>query len=222
MSVTTSSSRVRNTGDAQDKTWLQLSEERAAAARNYIVQAFAQAGIKVGQSPNGKQETQYVINAKGQNGDGSSGPNPPGPQFTFNTDGRGTWDCISTQNGKPTQNVCTYKDRNKFGQPLASKAQYEQFKYLLCTCDLVMKNVFNTQTPPGETPPTSQPIKGNLYTIEFYRKQKGIEIPYWYPTIRANFNLPELNLENAWNKFVNRVTPGARTEKRTTNCFFKD
>ena len=223
MSVTTSSSRFRNTGPAANLTWLQLSQQRAQAAQNYMAQAFAAAGIKIGKSPNGKEETKYVINAKGENGDGSSGPNPPGDPATgqvyaFNTDGRGNWDCVNTKN----QQVCTWKDRNKFGQPHKTKAEYDVHKYLLCTVDLVLKNTFQATTPPGETPPTQQEIPGNLYDIQFYRKQKGVKIPYWYPTIKFNFGLPELNLDDAWNKFVNRVTPGAKTAKRTTNCFFKD
>jgi hypothetical protein len=223
MSISTSSSRFRNSEQAANLTWAQLSEQRARAAQDYMTQAFEAAGIKLGTSPNGKQQTKYVINAKGENGDGSSGPNPPGdpalgPVYAFNTDGRGTWDCVNTKN----QQVCTYKDRNKFGQPHKTKAEYDVHKYLICTVDLVLKNTFPSTTPPTETPPTQQEIKGNVYDIEFYRQQKGVKIPYWYPTIRISFNLPNLNLDNAWNKFVNRITPGAQSGKRTTDCFFKD
>ena len=223
MSVTTSANRFRNTGEAVNKTWAQLSQERSNSAQTYIVQAFQQAGIVVGKSPNGKYETKYVINPKGENGDGTSGPNPPGPQYVFNTDGRGTWDCVSTKNGQlQAPDVCTPRDRNKFGTPLNNKAQYEQFKYLVCTCDLVLKNVFTPQPGNEPTPPEGQEIPGNVYSIEFYRKQKGIKIPYWYPTIEANFKLPDLNLDNAWNKFVNRVTPGFRAPQRAVDCFFKN
>ena len=222
MSVTTSSSRFRNTGAAENTTWAQLSQERATAAQNYIVRAFSQAGIVVGKSPNGKYETKYVINPKGENGDGTSGPNPPSP-YVFNTDGRGTWDCSTTRNGQlQAPNVCTPKDRNKFGQPLPDKAQYEQFKYLACTCDLVMKNVFTPAPGDKTTPPTTQEIPGNVYTIEFYRKKKGVDVPYWYPTISANFRLPELNLDDTWNRFINKVTPGAKAPARSIDCFFKD
>jgi hypothetical protein len=219
MSVTTSSSRFRNTGDVVGKlTWLELSQLRAEVARNYTIQAFQQAGIIVGASPNGKYNTEYIINPKGQNGDGSSGPNPPSG-FAFNTDGRGTWQCGQSMNDSDKPQVCTYKNRGDFGQTIADKRAYDQFKYLILTCDLVMKNTF--QKPDDQTtPPTpGKEIKGNVYSIEFYRKQKGVKIPYWYPTIDVNFG--KLNLDNGWNKFVNRVTPGAHVEQRTIKCFFK-
>jgi hypothetical protein len=215
LSVTTSSSRFRNTGVAADKTWLQLSQERANAASAYVVERMKAAGIFVGKSPNGKYETQYIINPKGSHGDGTTGPNPPAPT-PFNTDGRQTWSCADTN-----QQICTIKNRNDFGTPKPDKSAYDEFKYVIVTVDLVMKNKLVPSTAgEAQQPDASQEIKSNLYTIEFYRKQKGIKIPYWYPTIDVNFK--KLNLDNKWNQFVNKVTPGAVAPQRSIDCFFKD
>lgn len=220
MGIATSSSRFRNTGPAENLTWLQLSEQRAKAAQDYIIQTFTQAGIIVGQSPNGEHNTTYEINPKGANGDGSSGPNPP-DGFQFNTDGRGTWTCGVSTNDSSNPQVCTWKNRDEFGAPKARKDDYDQFKYLIVSCELVLKNVFVTPGTPKETPDTSKEITGNVYSVEFYRKQKGVKFPYWYPTVTLNFGKPNLHLGNGWDKMMNRLLPGQKKGKDwgSTKCW---
>jgi len=211
LTVSTSSSRFRNTNEAANKTWLQLSEERANVAQKYVIDQFTAAGIIIGKSPNGELNTQYIINANGENGDGTSGPNPP-KGFAFNSDGLGTWDCTKSDK-------CTEKNRNDKGAPLTNKAEYDKFKYLICTAELIMKNpIAHPEGGPTPGEPDTNPTAVTEYTIAFYRPKKGVKIPYWYPTIDVHFK--KLNLDNYWNKFVNRITPGSKPGPRTTKCFF--
>lgn len=84
LEVVASSSRLRNTNEAANKTWAQLSKERADNVKNSLVIGLKGVGVSVPDN---------VIELKGGlNGDGTSGPNPPrkddkGKSYTLTSDG---------------------------------------------------------------------------------------------------------------------------------------
>jgi len=119
-----SSSRFRNTGEAQDLTWAELSSRRAKNVSKEIIGRLGELGIIV---PKG------VIELKlGENGDGTSGPNPgkndEGKQYAISKDG--TYDNFYTK--------IKSEELNRFGAPLPSKSDYNQFKWLIVDCEIEM------------------------------------------------------------------------------------
>lgn len=73
--IASSSSRLRNTGEYEGKTWAQLSKDRAEVVYQIMTQKLESIGV--GLNPN----LQKVLRG-GYNGDGSSGPDPAN-KFTF-------------------------------------------------------------------------------------------------------------------------------------------
>lgn len=115
--IDASSSTLRNTGAAEGKTWMELSQERA----NSIVQVINGVSFDLGnQGVNNPQQitTNMInINVKGDNGDGTSGPKSPfevNPQVVAAYQARGIdpkfWQSAAKEN------------------PLADKSQYENFQ----------------------------------------------------------------------------------------------
>ena len=127
ISVDTSSSRFRNTGEAADLTFKQLSEQRAEAAKNNLVEIAKSLGFNT-------QNIKFNLNPNGGNGDGTSGPNPPDP--TPYVDG-----------GEVKMNTAPTKPRNEFGEPLANAAEYEKFKYCNVSFGIPPKNVITPESP---------------------------------------------------------------------------
>lgn len=126
ISITTSSSRFRNTGDYENKSFKQLSQDRTNSAYNFVTQMLTEKGFKFSQfSP--------TLNFDGENGDGSSGPNPPeGYNYVDVGD--------VPMNSKPTQ------PRNEAGLPLSKPEDYEKYKY--CKIDIKVK--VPKQSLPGQ------------------------------------------------------------------------
>lgn len=79
LKIESSASRYRNTGRAENLTFLQLSQERNDSVYNYIIGRLNDIGITTNCGP----ETTIIRNPKGVNGDGTSGPNPPGGDNTY-------------------------------------------------------------------------------------------------------------------------------------------
>jgi hypothetical protein len=73
--IASSSSRLRNTGEYEGKTWAQLSKDRAEVVYQLMTQKLASIGVTLSPS------LQKVLRG-GYNGDGSSGPDPSN-RFTF-------------------------------------------------------------------------------------------------------------------------------------------
>jgi hypothetical protein len=74
LKVLTSASRFKNTGIAADLSFLELSQKRNDTVYNYVIQRLKDIGITINCGP----DTSIVRNSEGENGDGTSGPNPPG------------------------------------------------------------------------------------------------------------------------------------------------
>jgi len=117
--VETSASRYRNTGEAQDLTFAQLSGYRNSETTNFIKESLTAFGVKG--IDNNKITQNYLApksetNPRG-NGDGSSGPNPPEPNQYV--DGGQV-----PMSQKPTE------PRNQFGDPHQTPEEYDQYKFL--------------------------------------------------------------------------------------------
>jgi len=113
-----SASRFRNSEQAANLTFKQLSELRLQTAIKYLLEQL-KTQLKCDLS------NYTTTKGGGYNGDGTSGPNPPVGNFVP-TDG--TFNNIVNN---PTAEV-----RNQFGPPLANKAAYNNFKFLLLTADI--------------------------------------------------------------------------------------
>lgn len=146
--IYTSASRFRNTGNAANLTFAQLSELRAKSVDTYIRQQLG----------NLVEFPQPKIIAEGTNGDGSSGPNPLKPYAFFN------------QSGKLITSGDTGRD--DFGAPLSDKNIYEQFKY----CNLIFAISFGVEGTKTEVP--SGKILGPFsILIDDEKERKRIKIP---------------------------------------------
>lgn len=119
--VATSSSRFRNTGEAKDKTWRQLSEERAQNIYDELYNRLFELGVVF--------EGDHKIFRHGEHGDGTSGPNPgkneEGKQYTISKDGS-------------FNNIYKWPDDYKDGSlvkakgnPHDSKEEYDQYKFAM-------------------------------------------------------------------------------------------
>lgn len=103
--ISTSASRIRNTVQAENMSFAQLSQRRAESVAEYINQELSSL----------VELPEPVINANGENGDGSSGPNPPSGYQFFNKQGK----LISSGD----------EGRNDYGEPIRNLKEYEQYKY---------------------------------------------------------------------------------------------
>lgn len=116
--VTTSSSTLRNTGEAEGMTWKELSQKRAESIINVVKGTEYDLG---GQGVNPKQvitADMIKINTNGTNGDGSSGPKSPyevNPQVVAAYQQRGIdpiyWKSAATE--APLQNTAEYEKFQK-------------------------------------------------------------------------------------------------------------
>ena len=123
--IATSASRYRNTGEAKQMDFKELSQARAESVYSYIVNELSSLVPDI-------STVNVTLNSNGRNGDGSSGPNPPSPnQFS---DGGGDPNSFKQEG-----------DRTFNGQePHSSPNEYEQYKY--CIIQLAVKFDYGTET----------------------------------------------------------------------------
>ncbi len=121
--VAASSSRFRNTEEAKDLTWAQLSEQRANKVYEEIYRRLSELGVKFNDN--------HKVLRGGTNGDGTSGPNPgkndKGLQYIISKDG--TYNNILTKE--------EYKENiNKYGEPHNTKEEYDQYKFCIVNVEV--------------------------------------------------------------------------------------
>jgi hypothetical protein len=148
LEIQSSASRYRNTnengGKAEKISWGELSYNRA----NTIIDLFREAADKNNLSEEKRKimQSKIIINSKGSNGDGTSGPNPPTPlkfgyydekgSFILNngTFGKGKDEEVNRKTiviaeladgGKPNGKYTTAEIA-----PLAGPNEYTQFRYV--------------------------------------------------------------------------------------------
>jgi hypothetical protein len=111
LDIQTSASRYRNTGQASDLSFQELSGYRNNSAKDYIIASLKENGVTETDTVTPTQE--YL----GGNGDGTTGPNPPEPN-------------AYVDGGNVKMNTTPTEPRNQFGEPQATPEEYNQYKYL--------------------------------------------------------------------------------------------
>lgn len=167
INIDTSASRFRNKGQALNMTFSQLSELRNNATYEYLLKRLKEIGATEWCSTEGFG----TRNFSGQNGDGTSGPNPPyknkeGSPYYYVPKNKTSADAVTDNS----------KTRYEFGQPLSDKSEYEQFKYNRIGLGVAFKfDGFSDEiTKSGgtdQTIPTN--LVSNEYTAKFIVKTKG-------------------------------------------------
>jgi len=142
MTVKTSCSRLRNSGDAANLSFKELSEARARTAAIYMLDELKKYGVLNSVYDNKIVKTE----TDGKNGDGTSGPNPPvGLRY------------IPRGQEKMEPAAPDETNRNDFGKPLDVSVQdimkdtpnpYDEFKYLIVEIKLKAKYSEPTTSAP--------------------------------------------------------------------------
>jgi len=131
--IATSASRYRNTGEAQQMNFKELSQARSESVYSYIVNELSSVISDI-------STAKVTLNSNGKNGDGSSGPNPPSPNL------------FSDSGGDP-KSFKKDGDRTFNGQkPHNSPNEYEQYKY--CIIQLAVKFDYDTKGTDPKPPTT--------------------------------------------------------------------
>jgi len=131
--IATSASRYRNTGEAQQMNFKELSQARSESVYSYIVNELSSVISDI-------STAKVTLNSNGKNGDGSSGPNPPSPNL------------FSDGGGDP-KSFKKDGDRTFNGQkPHNSPNEYEQYKY--CIIQLAVKFDYDTKGTDPKPPST--------------------------------------------------------------------
>jgi hypothetical protein len=177
--IAASSSRFRNTNEAKNLTWAQLSEQRANKVYEEIYNRLAELGVKF--------KNNHKVLRGGLNGDGSSGPNPgkndKGQQYTISRDG--------SYNNVLSKNEYTPENINKLGDPHATKQDYDKYKF--CIVEVVVSGLY-VEDPD----PYTEITKSREWSIEFKvsdkmgqpRKLGKFNTPIW--TIPKSKGTPNL------------------------------
>jgi hypothetical protein len=154
LKISTSSSRFRNTGGAANLTYLQLSERRSKAIEDYVMKRLKDIGVESWCDSDGKS----IIDSRGGNGDGTTGPNPP-VKYGI------------SQSGKNSDYKYDETIRNEFGTPLRDKSAYDVFKYNKLSIGVI----FTQNVPPIKTDDEFLPgkeIESNEYFARFIGETK--------------------------------------------------
>jgi hypothetical protein len=174
-----SCSRFRNSKGASDLSFQELSKRRLETGRDYIIETFKKIGVIIDDSTDITLD--YMAKKSDKvpfgNGDGSSGPNPPTNDGGFvplgdypmtKGCGKGVDEC--DVDGKTVE-------RNELGEPLASKADYEKFKFVKGYMNIVLNGEEPSNVEPNPKTEDTQPdvveIPTALYPITFLKPPKG-------------------------------------------------
>jgi len=137
--VISSCSRLRNTEDWEGKTWNELSKGRADVVYNILKNKLVEVGVDI--SPNIEK-----ILRGGENGDGSSGPDPA-KKFVFDS-GKKTSGMAYSKTGADR---LTGPDKDRFvgeyGKLLDTQEESHQYKYCAANAVIIMKLNLDEEKP---------------------------------------------------------------------------
>lgn len=167
LDVQTSASRYRNTGQAAELSFQELSGYRNNSAKDYILTTLQENGVTNIDAVTPTQE--YL----GGNGDGTTGPNPPEPN-------------AYVDGGNVKMNTTPTEPRNQFGEPLSTPEEYDQYKYLRVTIRL-------SATLPNEQT-TQESITVFSYELVIDGSKLEIIPPVKRPKPKGD--IPSINLRN--------------------------
>ena len=175
--VASSCSRLRNTEDAANMTWADLSKARASNVTEAIKTGLKSVGVIVSDS--------IVVELRGgYNGDGSSGPNPPkedskGKSYSLTSDGK-TIITDETQRNKkfPVMPPDENNPTKIITQPSSNIADYAPFKF--CIANVTLQTTWKLVPDLTEAPfiykrfksyqmeiSEVRPVPGNARTLDF-------------------------------------------------------
>ena len=166
--VESSASRYRNTETAKDLSFLELSQKRNDAVKDFIYGQLKSKGFE--KWCKGTENISQIT--QGVNGDGTSGPNPPSPT-PFIIEGQ--------QKMEPASNDET--KRNKFGTPHPNPEDYNEHKYSRPTVRVAYKEIAPPTDDTTETKPKTDTktkynaiFKGNVGVIKVPGSKPGLNI----------------------------------------------
>lgn len=148
-------------------TFKQLSDARAKSTYEFLIEQYQK--IKGNSTLNGTKwehggtqwcegTPKFVINSDGQNGDGTSGPNPPYPNLFLPKGGtQFVYGDPNTAKGKQIE-----LKRNEFGETIKSTDEgggnsYEKFRYVIPTVNIVFDYNLNSDEVETTEPDTTEP-----------------------------------------------------------------
>jgi hypothetical protein len=193
ITVHTSADRYRNTGEAEKLSWGQLSYLRATSMASLVVSMATKSGLQ--ESVVNKINSMIMLDFKGGNGDGTTGPNPPAPLkfgYYISDKGKSAWkdgkdrnmmevftiDSEGTPSGEPKQVKKS---------PESDKDAYNVFRYN--NIEIVYESVEKGTTE--EPTEVVEKVVDLAYPVKIriparYRS-KRIKIPLPYISIGAKF-----------------------------------
>jgi hypothetical protein len=151
--VVSSASRYRNTdtsGKPSNISFEQLSKLRNDSMVKYIIDTLKSNGIEQWCNTANNIIQEY----KGQNGDGTTGPNPPsGVPFV-------------KKGGVNMTEVGADDHRNEFGAPHKTPQEYEKYKYAIPTIQVAYKDKVVEEEKPEPITPYYAIFRGNVGVIK--------------------------------------------------------
>lgn len=180
ISVATSASRFRNSGQAEKYSFKQLSEARANSLYTYVFERLKSVGFTQWCSGSERKS----INSNGGNGDGTTGPNPP-KGFNF----------VGKDATNMTQVVTDETKRGEFGEPHKGREEYDKYKYnnLNIGVSFLVTSKQPENTPPEQTEPAKLDpafLKYTEYNVVF----TGVIKSKW----KFKFRPPKLNFSTPY------------------------
>lgn len=150
--VYAAASRFSNTGRASGMNFITLSKERATNAYNSVMKILQDSGVVFGEKFK-QNSADGNINYFGKNKDGTNGPPPPYGNRMANLKNEsqvgGSPNYLSK--GSPNYDNVYNESVAKYGQPLATKEEYEKFKILKIEVNLSIVFTENSSEE-GEKP----------------------------------------------------------------------
>lgn len=129
--VISSCSRLRNTGDWEGKTWNELSKGRSDVVYNILKNKLVEIGVDI--SPNIEK-----ILRGGENGDGSSGPDPA-KKFLFDSGKKTSGMSYSTTGADKKYGPDSERFVGEYGKLLDKQEESHQYKYCAANAVIIMK-----------------------------------------------------------------------------------
>jgi hypothetical protein len=129
--VISSCSRLRNTGDWEGKTWNELSKGRSDVVYNILKNKLVEVGVDI--SPNIEK-----ILRGGENGDGSSGPDPA-KKFLFDSGKKTSGMSYSTTGADTKYGPNSERFVGEYGKLLDTQEESHQYKYCAANAVIIMK-----------------------------------------------------------------------------------
>ena len=174
--IESSASRYRNTDNAKDLSFLELSKKRNDAVRDFIYSQLKSKGFD-----KWCKGTENIVQiSEGSNKDGSSGPNPPSPT-----------PYVPKGQEKMEPKAPNDAHRNDFGPPHSTPQEYDKYKYSRPTVIVAFSDKIPPPKPEFEKKDPTEIVRTRYQAI-FKGNTGVIEIPGSKPSL--NLDIPKIQL----------------------------